>query len=398
MDLLRCFPSRSKHHARCLSALLALGLTLLFAPETQAQTETVIYSFQGAPDGEFPLGFVRNGVGNIYGTTEYGGTYNQGEVFEISGHRRLPLYSFTGKADGGFGGALLRDAAGNLYGVTSNGGDLTCLGGTGCGTVFKLDTTGKETVLHSFTESATDGGNPLSLVEDRKGNLYGATEYGGSANVGTIFKLDAAGNYSTLYSFTGGSGGADGANPNGVILDGRGNLFGTTSFGGPGNVGTVFKIDSTGKETVLFTFSSNATGENPQGGLVRDPAGNLYGTTQIGGTSASGTIFKIDPSGKETILHSFSSANGDGGNPQSTLTRDAAGNLYGSTALGGVDDWGVVFKLDTAGNETILHSFGSGTDGRAPAGQLVLDNSGHIWGVTQQGGTAGCGTVFEIAP
>src|SRR5258708_2140167 len=405
MNLLRCFPSEPKCVGLCSSAAIAvlLATALCLAQLSQAQTEATLYSFKmkGSNNGTFPsAGLVRDSSGNLYGTTNTGGTFNHGTVCKLSGTTRTTLYTFSGRTDGGLpNSSLLRDAAGKLYGTTEIGGDLGCnvSGRLGCGTVFRLLPTGKLEVLHAFT-GPPDGFFPSGLVPDSQGNLYGSTSLGGAANAGTVYKLDATRKETILYSFTGSNGGSDGANPNGLIRDSGGNLYGSTASGGPSNFGTVFRVDSTGKETVLFTFSGEATGEFPQGGLAQDPAGNLYGTTQIGGTSVSGIIFKIDPSGKETILHSFTSANGDGGNPQSTITRDAAGNLYGTTALGGIDDWGVVFKLDTADNETILHSFGSRSDGRAPLGRLIMDPAGHIWGVTQQGGAAGWGTVFEITP
>jgi uncharacterized repeat protein (TIGR03803 family) len=312
------------------------------------------------------------------------------------------LHNFAGK-DGANPTYLIRDAGGNLYGITIFGGDLNCPEGKGCGTVFRLDPAGRETVIHSFTQSVTDGGVPTGLIMDAKGNLYGTTELGGAQNVGTVFKIDKSGKETVLYSFTGANGGPDGASPlGGVILDASGNLYGSTAYGGLGNTGTVFKIDAAGKETVLYRFTGgnngSTDGKNPMGGLVMDAAGNLYGTTSIGGTNGAGTIFKVDPHENETALHSFAGS-ADGSYPQSPLSRDAVGNLYGN-ADGGTNGVGAVFKYDTAGNESLLHSF-SGPDGEYPGGALFLNSTSTgvvIYGTTQQGGASGWGTVFEIVP
>jgi uncharacterized repeat protein (TIGR03803 family) len=215
-----------------------------------------------------------------------------------------------------------------------------------------------------------------------------------------VFKIDKAGKETVLYVFTGGGAGSDGANPNGLILDRAGNLYGTTGYGGSGNDGTVFMLDATGKETILYRFTGgngSTDGKNPSGNLIRDASGSLYGTTSIGGTANLGTIFRLDPSGKETVLHSFGSP-GDGAYPGSGMVMDKAGNLYGNTSLGGTFADGAVFKYDTAGNETVLHSFGATGDGQYPVGNLTLDSAGHIYGVTQKGGAAGWGTVFVIVP
>jgi uncharacterized repeat protein (TIGR03803 family) len=387
-----------------LAAALALAVSLAaatLAQPAQAQTESVIYSFKGgANDGGYPsAGVIRDAAGNLYGTTWLGGAVDLGTVFEISKHGETLLHSFRGGADGKIPlTGLIRDTAGNLYGTTSGGGT------SGWGTVFKLSVTAKETMLHSFTGPTTDGGYPLAgLILDTKGNLYGTTYSGGTNNVGTVFKAVAAGNETVLHSFTGGVvGGTDGATPNGgVVRDSAGNLYGATLAGGPQNAGIVFKVDATGNETILYSFTGGnggADGKYPMGNLVRDAAGNLYGITNIGGTANRGTIFKVDPTGKETVLHNFGFP-GDGGYPQSGLVADAAGNLYGS-ADGGTFNYGVVFKFNTAsGTETILYNFGGATgDGQYPIGSLAVDTAGNVYGTTQQGGKLGWGTVFKITP
>jgi uncharacterized repeat protein (TIGR03803 family) len=309
------------------------------------------------------------------------------------------LYSFTNITTGEFPYAgVVRDAAGNLYGTTYYGGDTQCLHFGGCGTVFKVDTTGKETVLHSFTGSA-DGKFPEGgVLRDAASNLYGTTIVGGTSDAGTVFKLDTTGKETVLHSFTGG--GADGQCPAaGLVRDGAGNLYGTTANGGRSGKGTVFKVDTTGKETVLHSFAgTGGDGANPYAGLVRDTAGNLYGTTFLGGASCNcGTVFKLDTTGKETVLLSFTGL--DGEYTTAGLVQDSAGNLYGTTAGGGTSGYGVVFKLDKTGTETVLHSFTGGTtDGNSPYAGLVRDAAGNLYGTTHSGGASNDGTVFKLTP
>src|SRR5271157_3231541 len=247
-----------------------------------------------------------------------------------------------------------------------------------------------ESVLHSFPGSP-DGANPYAgLVRDAQGNLYGTTVNGGAQAKGTVFKVDATGNETVLYSFTGAGG--DGANPEaGLVPDAQGNLYGTTYAGGASNAGTVFKVDTTGNETVLYSFTgAGGDGAGPTGLLVRDAQGNLYGTTVFGGASGKGTVFKADATGNETVLYSFTGAGGDGANPEAGLVPDAQGNLYGTTDAGGASNAGTVFKVDTTGNETVLYSFtGAGGDGAGPTGLLVRDAQGNLYGTTVFGGASG---------
>src|SRR5208283_1475669 len=250
---------------------------------------------------------------------------------------------------------LIRDSAGNLYGTTD--GSYSDVGGGGtnnAGVVFEVDTCGNETVLYSFTGGA-DGSLPNGVIRDSAGNLYGTTYLGGASNAGVVFKVDASGNETVLYTFTGG---ADGGGPYGApILDSEGNLYGTTYLGGASNAGVVFKVDPTDRETVLYTFTGGDDGGNPGAGVIRDPAGNLYGTTAIGGTAELGVVFKLDTSGNETVLHSFRRGV-DGDQPDlAGVIRDEAGNLYGTTAFNGAGGQGTVYKLDPKGNVTVLYAF-----------------------------------------
>jgi len=318
-------------------------------------------------------------------------TMAQGQTFTL-------LYTFTSGADGGDPiGGLIMDPQGNLYGTTAEGGNPACP--HGCGTVFKLDPAGHETVLYSF--AGMDGEYPrASLLRDAQGNLYGTTASGGAAGWGTVFKVDPSGTETVLYSFTGaGDGGSPGLGA--LIMDAQGNLYGTTQAGGA-CCGTVFKVDVTGSESVLYSFTgTGGDGTLPTGGLVRDAAGNLYGTTegggQYGGPYGYGTVFKIDTTGKETVLHSFNLT--DGYDPWAGLMFDAQGNLYGTTRGGspGVAGGpGVVFKLSKKGSETVLHRFSRPHDGHGPTGGVVRDQQGNVYGTTSYGGLWNCGTVFQV--
>jgi uncharacterized repeat protein (TIGR03803 family) len=269
-------------------------------------------------------------------------------VFRLSNKgKKTVLYSFAGGTDGvePFGG-LIRDAAGNLYGTTLYGGRdplQICNSGSGCGIVFKVDITGQESVLYSFRGEEDGGESVGGLVRDAEGNLYGTTELGGDLNCisgvgcGTVFKLDNNGNETVLYSFTGGT---DGLSPSaGLVRDASGNLYGTTWQGGDltcqnFGCGTVFKVDGAGKETTLHSFTAGKDGAFPNAGLIRGTGGVLWGTTVIGGAANSGTLFRVDPSGKEIILHSFAGG-ADGSGPYAGVIRDAAGNFYGLANSGG---------------------------------------------------------------
>src|SRR5271166_7207100 len=259
------------------------------------------------------------------------------------------VYSFSGVDGIGPGSSLVRDADGNLYGVSFNGDLQNCYGG--CGGVYKLDPTGRLTVLYGF-QGAPDGANPVGTVLDAKGNLYGTTQVGGSGTsqacsggCGTVFKLATTGKEKVLHSFAGPP--SDGFDPYArPIVDSKGNIYGTTLYGGPSGAfgnpgeGTVFKVNASGKETVLYSFTGQADGGLPWAGLLIHD-GVLYGTTSRGGPgpcgdifgTGCGTVFKLEGK-KETVLYSFNNE-ADGGYPLASLISDKAGNLYGTTAYGG---------------------------------------------------------------
>ncbi|MGO9540264.1 MAG: choice-of-anchor tandem repeat GloVer-containing protein [Terriglobales bacterium] len=325
------------------------------------------------------------------------------------------LYTFTGGADGAVPAGLIGDKEGNLYGTTNSGGnDTGCssFGVPGCGVVFSLDGAGSQTLLYTFT-GGTDGGIPLAgPIRDAKGNLYGTTSSGGGGILpaGTVFKLDNTGQMTVLHSFCSAANCVDGNTPYAGVIRHAGNLYGTTNGGGPSNSGVVFKLDPTGAETVLYSFAGGADGANPFAGLIRDEAGNLYGTTSAGGSSGSGTVFKVDPAGNETALYSFTGGT-DGGYPEAGVIRDGKGNLYGTTFFGGLAPppcssfCGVVFKVDTTGVETVLYSFTGGADGENPSAGLMLGKAGDLYGTAGYGGAdsdplcqtgIGCGVVFKL--
>jgi uncharacterized repeat protein (TIGR03803 family) len=308
------------------------------------------------------------------------------------------FYSFRGSHKDGsdpYGGLIL-DSIGNLYGTTAYGGKEACAP-FGCGVVFKLAPDGKESILHLFA-GGKDGEVPMGvLVGDNGGNLYGTTENGGGKNnAGTVFEIAADGAETVLYAFTGKS---DGAYPfAGLIEDSSGNLYGTTQGGGLQDCdgaycGTVFKVAPDGTETVLYAFSGPPNdGDHPYGNLIEDSAGNFYGTTAYGGSADAGTVFKLAPDGTETVLYSFSGS--DGSTPASGLIEDANGNLYGTTYQGGASGDGVVFELAPDGTETVMHAFAGGTDGADPYGGLIADKAGNLYGTTVRGGgSRNVGTV-----
>jgi uncharacterized repeat protein (TIGR03803 family) len=391
---------------------LALALFLASGIASQslyAQKFKVLYAFKGSPDGALPYteNLIRDAAGNIYGTTINGGdsgngtcTAGCGTVFKVdpSGHETI-LYRF-GQAppDGNFPTAgLVRDSSGNLYGTTYWGGTDTI-----AGTVFKLTERGAEAVLYSF-QAGTDGYQPQSnLLRDSAGNLFGTTQ-------DTVFKVTESGQKTNLHVFTRSP---DGYYPlAGLTRDAEGNLYGTSQVGGNngcnGNIGcgTVFKLDSSGKETVLYKFSGGRDGEYPQwGNLALGPDGSLYGTTFGGGLisnkcgvlSSCGVVFRLSKTGKLTVLYRFRGGS-DGFGPYSSVTRDNSGNLYGTLYLGG-NCCGLVFKLTKAGKIRCLHKFSGGDDGSQPLGQLTLDRAGNIYGTTPWGGRYNNGVVFKISP
>lgn len=374
---------------------------LVGAASSQTSKFKVLHAFSSGTDGETPqAGLVLDAQGNLYGTTEDGGTFGEGTVFKIdSAGNETILHNFNVRTDGGYPfGPVILDNARNIYGTTTEGGPA------GSGTVFELNINGKEAILHAFAASSSDGSFPIAgLVRDSAGNLYGTTSGGGSSTWGTVFRVDATGAETVLHSF---AGFPDGQLPwAGLTLDAHGNLYGVTISGGSRGYGALFGLNMQGVESVIASFTI-LTGDSPSGTLVEDGTGNLYGTTAYNGAHSRGTVFKFDTATRvETTLYNFgASGNSDGATPAAGLVRDTAGNLYGTTQVGGSKRCGVVFKIDSTGRETILHTFTGGSDGCVPVGALAIDQGGNLYGTASSGGdltcqgSAGCGTVFKIAP
>jgi len=416
---------------RLLLLAAVLGL-LAAATPVLAQTETVLYSFCGkylCADGANPSGgLTMDAYGNLYGTTAYGGKVGGvcgsnggcGTVFKVTPDgTESVLHDFYFQAppsirpkwvaDGVSPEAgVIMDEEGNLYGTTVVGGYFPCHGR--CGTVFEVTPSGSEKVLYGFTYTP-DGWYPLAdLIMDGRGNLYGTTAYGGNGTgcengdfqCGTVFKVTPNGTETLLHSFTGPP---DGDLPEGaLVMDAQGNLYGTTNQGGTSEgcsffgCGTVFKLTPTGEETVLYSFTGGTDGGTLYEGLAIDTQGNLYGTAAYYGAYGGGTLFKITPSGAFSVLYSFGGYSGDGWSPGGPLILDAQGNLYGTTTEGGTHFWGTVFKLAPDGTETVLYSFNGQPDGENPLAGLVMDAQHNLYGTTPSGGAYGFGAVFKLTP
>jgi uncharacterized repeat protein (TIGR03803 family) len=360
--------------------------------------ETVLHSFTGGADGGTPSGIILDADGSLYGTTEYGGANKNGVVyrFDAVGHYTV-LYSFPGGASGGNPLAgVIRGAAGEIYGTTASGGDLSACGG-GCGVVFKLGPNGHETVLHTF--DITDGWDPVGIARDASGNLYGATLLGGARDGGALFKLDPSGNEKVLFSFPSGNFGFYPSS--GVIRDAAGNLYGTTIYGGPGGAGVVYRLSAATSYTVLYGFTNGTDGGGPDGGVISDSAGNLFGTASSGGAAGRGVVYELEPSGLERVLYSFTGG-ADGGTPTTGLAMDAAGNFYGTASEGGAfggrcaQGCGVVYKLSPDGHQTVLHAFAGGADGASPSSGVIRDAAGNLYGAAYGGGAFNLGVLYKI--
>ncbi|MGB8886054.1 MAG: choice-of-anchor tandem repeat GloVer-containing protein [Candidatus Korobacteraceae bacterium] len=402
-----------------LKATLAIFTLALFVINARAASHQVLHSFDpNGVDAAYPYaGLIADAAGNRYGTAGYGGTHNVGAVFEISsrqggGWTEKLLYSFDNNGIDGTvpQDGVIFDAAGNLYGTTNTGGIH------GLGAVFELTPNGSggwtETVLHSFGDGSTDGASPYGgLIFDSAGNLYATTQGGGVYGEGTVVKLSPrqGGGWTEIVVHNFNPSGTDGINPEaGLVRDSAGNMYGTTYYGGIHGYGAVFKLTPNGSggwtESVLHSLGNGTDGRYPYASLIVDAGGNLYGTTVRGGIHNLGAVFELSPhdgSWTETVLHSFGNGT-DGISPEAGLVRDGAGNLYGTTASGGIHAFGTVFELKPNGSggwtETVLHSFNIDTaDGANPYAGLILDGAGNLYGTTLNGGISE-GTVFELSP
>lgn len=427
---------------KILSAwFIVVALTCGFA---FGQTYKVLWSFGGLPsDGADPVSnLIFDKSGNLYGTTQFGGAATNilcgegsgcGAIFELSPSgdgtwtNRI-IYNFcvdypTGSClDGQQPTAgLAMDAAGNLYGTTYFGGPSCGNSGSGCGTVFELSPAQSpggqwnETVLHSFCslDNCSDGLFPNShLTFDTLGNLYGTTTSGGNGawHGGTVFELSPNANEWTetvLYNFcTSGTRNhcSDGTYPQaGVTFDREGNLYGTTELGGTpkgGGAGVVYRLSpgSAGwSQSVLVAFNPAQGFANPEGVVSLDAAGNVYSTASYGGQSFMGGVFRLNP--KTNILRGFSFDGGNGAYPVAGVIIDPSTRAaYGTTPSGA--NGGTVFKISSFGKESVLYAFcqqQNCADGEEPYASLIL-HAGNLYGTTKKGGAYGFGVVFEVTP
>lgn len=372
----------------------------LSAPSTPYKT---LYRFTGAPHGSGPAGYlVYNSL--LYGTTIGGGSKSFGTVFVrgLNGKVRI-LHSFQGGADGASPSGPLVELGDVLYGTTEYGGN------DGDGIVFSITTSGKTRILYSF-KGGSDGANPvLAGLLAVHGKLYGTTNAGGESKChqegvvgcGTVFVVSTAGHERVLHRF---KGKPDGANPAGSLVDSGGTLYGTTNFGGAFDTGSVYTITTAGKEHVLYSFKGYPDGAMPNAGLT-EYNGSFYGTTTLGGAyQGAGTVYKVSSAGDEHVLHSFKGAP-DGALPYAPLV-ESNGVLYGTTEDGGsakvtclghgIVGCGTIFSITTAGDQQVIHRF-RGHDGAYPLSGLVVDKT-EFEGGAFAGGSHNNGTLFEIAP
>jgi uncharacterized repeat protein (TIGR03803 family) len=364
---------------------------------------SVVHAFTG-PDGESPLGPLSWGPnGFLYGTAALGGASDGGTFFRVdpTTNALTTFYNFTGGSDGGGpAGPVVFDTEGIAWGTTIGGGAY------GCGTIFGIRVWRPpyiESVAHTFNGS--DGCGPWGgLVWDNtRTNLYGTTQSGGGAGLGAVFRFSPSSGYTVLHEFTG----ADGAYPVAPLWsDSTGNFYGATLMGGKANSGTIFKITSAGTETILYSFCSElncSNGADGQGGVVGDAAGNLYGVAGEGGQFGYGTVFKLAPNGKQTVLYAFTGGS-DGAFPFGGLFRDSSGNLFGTAwhggkACNGADNaTGVVFRLYPNGKYSVLHAFTGGADGSQPQGPLGAQMGDTLYGTTfGEGYCHDGGSLFSIS-
>ena len=398
-----------------LGLTLAAGVALSSAPARAAKPFSVLHSFDGTGGLAPQSPLVVDAAGNLFGTVPFGGT-GSGAVFELVRNNlaytfRL-IYSFTGKADGrGPVGGLVADSSGNLFGAAAGGGD------SGAGTIFELVPGGSSFTferLYSFTE-ASDGRGPLAgLAIDGAGDLYGVASRGGPSGTGTAFALrhgDQGYTFQLLHAFSALSSGVndDGAIPEGTpLVDAHGNVFGTAAAGGASGFGTVFELVKTGSSysfVLLHAFLGGADSSLPVAGLVEDGGGNLYGTTSGNPNAAEGIVFELERGLTSSFtfrtLYAFLDGN-DGAVPTAPLIVDALGNLFGTATQGGPNDSGTIFELARAETGFVyrtLYAFqGDFLDGDQPAGGVTFGPAGKLYGTTLAGGVFAFGTVFALAP
>ncbi len=376
--------------ARANVALLAI--LFLASAAASAHTFTTLYNFTGGVDGGNPVaGLVQDSHGNLYGTTSSGGAYNLGVVFKVdTAGKETVLHSFKGgKKDGASSYTpLLLASDGSLYGTTVFGGAHNY------GVVFRIDTTGKERIVYSFKGGTTDGCYPYQgLIEDKAGNFYGTTAGCATQGDGTVFKLTKEGKDQVLWNFN--SDNEPGAYPfyGHLLMDRDGTLHGVTNlYQRDMGTGVVYQLTKGGALTEwLF---NDTDGCSPFGTTVMDESGNVYGTAAAcGDPGYGGTVWQVAPDGTWSMVHGFVYGNADGCYPLAGPLRDSDGNLYGNTSSCGAYGYGTLWEFSNSGGYTLTHDFAY-TDGSYPVGELLRDSAGKLYGTAYQGGSGGYGTVW----
>lgn len=390
----------------------ARGFGTIFKVRPDGSDWTTVLSFMStgtSERGAQPVaGLVAGSDGNLYGTTSSGGAGNFGTIFKVTPAGVLTtLVEFTGASGLNRGSKpnarLVEVGAGIFYGTASVGGPSQY------GTIFKVTSAGVLTTLLDFTFAGASnrGRNPQAdLVLGSDGLLYGSTQRGGIGDIGTIFKVTTAGVLTTLAEFTGDIGSTKGGNPYGRLEQAADtNFYGTTSTGGTNAAGTIFKVTSAGVLTTLVDFTGNGAinkGSLPQAGLTEASDGTFYGVTSTGGSVGFGTFFNVTPSGSLTTLVEFTSngTNNRGANPQARLARAADGSLFGTTNGGGATNGGTVFKFASGALTTVADFTDGGATNRGitPQAGLVQGPDGSVYGTTFDGGVNSMGTIYRIDP
>lgn len=417
-------------HFACLSAILIIGASIFFPEAWAVPRFKVLYSFAGGNDGTYPNGALLSDIsGHLFGTTYFGGTggctsFNGngcGTVFELQRDTNgkwthIVLYNFQGGNDGaGPNGGLVLDTAGNLFGTTDMGGTQNI------GTVFELSPGSggwSESILHAFGGRG-DGAKPMAgLIMDGAGNLYGTAAGGGAYDGGAVFEVSPGSSgwtESVIYSLCPGNNCSSGLTILArVALDSHGDLFGVTEFGGSGPYGTVFEVrprKGGWRGKTIHSFTGPDGGHPDSAGVIFDKAGSFYGTTAADGAFGNGTVYRFSPQkgGRwaEAILYNFRSGSSEG-SLNSGLAMDATGNLFGANGTGGSGSCngssgcGMVYEITPRNHRKstyrALHTFTGGADGGLPSGDPILDQSGTIYGNAGMGGNLGNGVVYSVIP
>ncbi len=395
-----------------------LALLAMLATSAWASTEKVLWNFSGGSDGSEPWSnyFIADAKGNLYSVTASGGSYSAGVVFMLTpAGEETVLYEFKGQSNGDGAsphGRLAFDAQGNLYGTTQGGGT------NNTGTVYELTPAQgggwTEQVLYTFSAAGTDGANPSAgIVFAKDGTMYSTTANGGAGGAGAIFSLKKTSKGWTQKVIHSLNYPGDGGFPyDGLMMDASGDLYGAAPSGGSSGYGVIYRL-SQGKQGWTETVIHNFTDQNGDGSglywidLISDGAGNIYGATSFGGTNTTGNVWELVYSKSkktyaESILYEFgASGSGDGNNPYGGLVMDSKGNLYGTTVNGGTSGIGMVYQLTKQGKawkETALHEFAGGADGSQPTGNLYIDGKGRLYGMAEMGGSSNQGVAYRVKP